>query len=284
MNPASPLQLPLQRVTVTRQNLLALGCAVLCTALLAACGGSSDNPAPKRDAAQQTLDRAFGAQATSIERARVSADVRLDPDGLLKVGGPLALRVEGPFAAPSGRTPARFDLAFVTTLGGDRFRGSAISTGRRSYLQLDDRVYALGSGRRRAQAAPKSPPGLRSLGIDPLRWVKNVKDEGRADVGGVPTTRLTGDVDSVALLADLAALLDKAGGAASFLTPKLLAQIGAAVKSAKVDIWTGADDDIVRRIAVDLRFAFKPSQSPIVGLDGCEPEVCLPVRAVELAG
>jgi hypothetical protein len=194
--------------------------------------------------------------------------VRLDPDGLLKVGGPLALRVQGPFAAPSGRTPARFDLAFVTTLGGDRFKGSAISTGRRSYLQLDDRVYALGSGRRRAQAAPKSHPGLKSLGIDPLRWVKNVKDEGRADVGGVPTTRLAGDVDSVALLADLAALLDKAGGAASFLTPKLLAQIGAAVKSAKVDIWTGADDDIVRRIAVDLRFAFKPSQSPIVGLDG----------------
>jgi hypothetical protein len=268
LNPASPLQLPLQRVTLARQNLLALGCAVLCTALPAACGGSSGNPAPKVDAAQATLDRALGAKATSIERARISADVRLDPQGLLKVGGPLVLRVKGPFAAPRGRTPARFDLAFVTTLGGDNFKGSAISTGRRSYLQLDDRVYALDAGRRRARAAPKSHPGLKSLGIDPLHWVKNVMDEGREDVGGVATTHLAGDVDSAALLADLAALLDKAGGTASFLTPKLLAQIGDAVKSAKVDIWTGADDDIVRRVAVDLRFAFKPAQSPIVGLDG----------------
>jgi hypothetical protein len=260
--------LPLQRVTLTRQNLLALGCAVLCTVLPAACGGSSDNPAPKRSAAQQKLERALGAKATSIERARISADVRLDPQGLLKVGGPLVLRVKGPFAAPRGRTPARFDLAFVTTLGGDNFRGSAISTGRRSYLRLDDRVYGLDSGRRRSTAAPTSHPGLKSLGIDPLRWAKNVQDRGRSTSGGVATTHLAGDVDAQAMLADLAALLDKAGGAASFLTPKLLAQVGAAVKSAKFDILTGADDDIVRALKVDLTFAFKPAESPIVGLDG----------------
>lgn len=243
---------------------------MLCTALPAACGGSSDNPAPKPDAAQRTLDRAFGAKATSIERARISADVRLDPQGLLKIGGPLVLHVKGPFAAPRGRTPARFDLAFVTTLGGDRFKGSAISTGERSYLQLDDRVYGLDAGRRRATPAPRSHPGLKSLGIDPLHWAKNVEDRGRGRVtaDGVATTHLAGDVDAPAMLADLAALLDTAGGAAGFLTPKLLAQVGAAVKSARFDLLTGADDGIVRALQADLTFAFKPAQSPIVGLDG----------------
>jgi hypothetical protein len=249
--------------------LLALGCTLLCAALLAACGGSGDKTAPEASSAQRTLERTFGARATSIRRARIAGEVRLDPEGLLKVGGPIALHVEGPFAAPSGHRPARFGLAFVATLGGDRFKGTAISTGARSFLRLDDTTYALDAGRRSAKAAPKSHPGLKALGIDPLHWISNVEDRGSAKVGGVDTTRLQGDVDTRALLSDVGRLLDMAGGGAGgFLTPALVTEIGKAVKSARVDVWTGADDDILRQIAVDVRFAFKASQSPIVGLDG----------------
>jgi hypothetical protein len=249
--------------------LLALGCTLLCAALLVACGGSGDKAASNGSSAQRTLERTFGARATSIRRARIAGEVRLDPEGLLKVGGPLALRVKGPFAAPSGHRPARFGLAFVATLGGDRFKGTAISTGARSYLTLDDTTYALDAGRRSARTAPKSHPGLEALGIDPLRWITHVEDKGSATVGDVATTRLQGDVDTRALLADIGKLLDKAGGGAgSFLTPELVKQIGDAVKSARVDVWTGADDDVLRQIAVDVRFAFKDAQSPIVGLDG----------------
>jgi hypothetical protein len=256
---------------VTRSRLraiLVLGCALLCTALLAACGGSDDGQqAPAPTAAEAKLQKTFGAASTSIERASIIGQVRLDPEGLLKVGGPIALRVQGPFVAPSGRTPARFALGFVATLGGDKFRGRAISTAERSFLTLDDKPYALGDREPRATAAPKSHPGLRSLGVDPLDWIANVTDGGAAKIGDEDTTRLTGDVNAKALLADVGRLLDTAG-AASFITPELLDQIAGAVKSAKVDLWTGAEDDILRQITVDVRFAFERSQSPIVGLDG----------------
>lgn len=262
--------MPLQR-HVTRPRLratLALACVLLCTALLAACGGSGDDDkGAEPTSAQAKLQKTFGAASTSIERARIVGQVRLDPEGLLKVGGPIALRVSGPFAAPSGRTPARYALAFVATLGGDRFRGRAIATAERSFLTLDDKPYALGARRPRATPAPERHPGLRSLGVDPLDWIENVEERGAAQIGDEDTTRLSGDVDARALLADVGRLLDTAG-AGSFITPELLGQIAGAVKSAKVDLWTGAGDDILRQITVDVRFAFERSQSPIVGLDG----------------
>jgi hypothetical protein len=52
-------------------------------------------------------------------------------------------------------------------------------------------------------------------------------------------------------------------------TPQLRRQIGDAVKSAQADVWSGADDKLLRQLAVVITFAFKDSsQSPIPGLDG----------------
>ena len=89
-------------------------------------------------------------------------------------------------------------------------------------------------------------------------------------VGGAETERIGGTVNVPRLLADLGTLLDKAGGTgSSFLDPQLRAQIGDAVKSAKADVWTGAEDKLLRQLAVVVTFAFKDaSQSPIPGLDG----------------
>jgi hypothetical protein len=254
---------------VTPRSLIAVACALLCSAALAACG-SDKSAAPKATGARATLEKTFGASATSIDRARVAADVKLAPEGLLKLGGPIALKVNGPFAAATASAPSRFDLAFLATLGGQQFRGGAISTGTRSFLRLDDQAFTMGRQRQRRRSGGSGKhPGLQALGIDPLRWVKNVRAAGSERVAGVDTTHLTGDVDAQRLLADVGALLDKAGGkAGAILSPDLLRQIGDAVTSAKVDIWTGAGDSVLRQLAVAVRFAFKAAQSPIVGLDG----------------
>jgi hypothetical protein len=248
--------------------LVALACALLCAAALAACGGDKDSAAPKATGPRATLEKTFGASATSIDRARLAAGVKLAPEGLLKLGGPIAVKLSGPFAAPTASAPSRFDLAFVATLGGQKFRGSALSTGTRSFLRLDDQAFTM-ARKRRAGGTAGRHPGLKALGIDPLRWVTNVRDAGSERVAGVDTTHLRGNVDAHRLLVDVGALLDKAGGkAGSVLSPELLTQIGNAVTSAKVDIWTGTGDNILRQLAVAVRFAFKAAESPIVGLDG----------------
>jgi hypothetical protein len=256
----------------TLRALLVIACSGLCAVLLA-CGGSHTTS----DAgAERTLKQTFGTSTSSIERGRVAATLSLEPEGLLKLGGPISVRLSGPFAAPARRDLPRFDLAFLATLAGQRFRGSAISTGRKGFLKLDGRTYAvedafvarLRKGLGKAAAEPQA--GLKALGIDPLRWITNPERKGQERVGGAQTERIGGAVNVPRLLADLGTLLDRAGGTgASFLNPRLRTQIGDAVKSAKVDVWTGADNKLLRQLAVVVTFAFKDSsQSPIPGLDG----------------
>lgn len=251
--------------------LLVIACALLCSALIAACGGSGGGGrTTKPTGPEAALEKTFEAGSTSIDRARVVASVRLDPKGLLELGGPIALRVTGPFAAASSAGPSRFALAFLATLGGQKFNGAVISTGAKRFLKLDENIYTLGARSQKPGASAGEPhPGLKSLGIDPLPWITNPRDRGTERVAGVDTRRIAGDVDAQRMLADVSKLLDNAGGdASSFLSPQLLKQIGDAVRSAKVDVWTGGDDSILRQIAVDMTFAFKSAQSPIVGLDG----------------
>lgn len=258
----------------TPRILLALACGLLCAAVLAACGGSGgDEPSARR-----TLRESLGTSAKSIDRGRLSATLRLDPEGLLKLGGPISVRLSGPFAAPTRRSLPRFDLAFLATLAGQRFTGSAISTGSRGYVRLGGGTYAIDGAtmarlrREAAGAAAEPQAGLRSLGIDPLRWIGDPERRGRERVGGVETERIAGKVDVRRLLADLGTLLRNAGGAGggeTLLTPQLRDRIAAAVRSAKVDLWTGADDRLLRQIAVAVVFAFEDGrQSPIPGLDG----------------
>lgn len=251
--------------------LLVLAAALLCVTALAACGGSDDT---KDASAEETLEQTFGASAKEIERGRVTANLRLEPEGLLKLGGPISLRLTGPFAAPARRDLPRFDLAFRATLAGQQFDGSALSTGRKAFVKLDGRTYAIDdefvSELRKdlGGVADKPQTGLKTLGIDPLRWIRNPQSKGEETVGGVKTERIGGDVNTKNLLADIGKLLNKARGGEGLLTPGLRAQIAEAVKSAKVDIWSGTDDHILRQLAVVATFAFKAGQSPIQGLDG----------------
>lgn len=269
------------------RTLAAAACALLSAALLGACGGSDSK---EEESPRRTLQQALGTSTTAIERGRLSATFRLDPEGLLKLGGPISVRLTGPFAAPTRRSMARFDLAFLATLGGQQFSGSAISTGRRGFVRLDDRAYALSDrevaklrrGAGEAAANPKA--ALRSLGIDPVRWIRNPQRKGEQRIAGVPTVRIAGTVDARRLLADVGRLLERAGGGGGgVLTPQLRTRIAEAVKSSKVDVWTGAKDKLLRQIAVVVTFAFDDgAQSPIPGLDG--GRIALRARLDDLNG
>ena len=244
-------------------------CGVLCAAALAACGADQGD-----STATKAISQTFGASATSIERGKVDARLQLEPEGLLAIGGPIGLKVAGPFSV-TGSAPPRFDLAFAATLAGEHYQGAIISTGKKGFVKLDNRAYSIDDAfvsmlRGKTHKVKKS--GLKdSLGIDPSSWISNPQMKGNEQVSGVETQRIGGDVNVSRLLADIAKLLDKVGGSSSkesFLTPALRKQITAAVKSAKVDVWTGAEDKILRQIAVAIQFAFPTDvKPPIAGLE-----------------
>jgi hypothetical protein len=108
-------------------------------------------------------------------------------------------------------------------------------------------VLPAGSLQQSGGAAGVSP--LTSLGVRPRSWFTNVRDAGSADVGGVPVQHLTADFDAARAFADLQELAAKSGPAAQVpdTTQKTLAD---AVKQAKVDLYTGKSDRVLRKLTV----------------------------------
>jgi hypothetical protein len=112
---------------------------------------------------------------------------------------------------------------------------------------------------------------LSSLGLDPRQWLTNPKNEGEAKVGDDDTIKITGGVNVNKLLDDVNQALKKTRelgvqgteSLPSQLTAAQKKEIADAVKDPKVEIYTGKDDKILRRMVVALGVvAPKDSSSP----------------------
>ncbi len=235
-------------MTAARRTILLLPAA--CAVLAAGCGGGGGD-APQPDAAT-VLARALGPSAPVVRRARL--DLRIDVRGaaLPGLGAPLALTLDGPFseAARAGQA-ARYDLDLRLRTGAGSARLGSISTGDRAWLVLGDEAYALATPPAAAAGPGPDRPGLRGLGVDPRRWLRGARVTGSATLDGARVDRLEAGVDPGPLLADVRALLGRAGGAAA-------AGGGAApapaVRSARAELLAGRRDHVLRRVDVDVRY------------------------------
>lgn len=242
--------------------------AIAAALSLAACGGGDDDA---RSSAREVLEQTFGATAERIDNARLSGSVTLEPAGLLAVGGPIELRMSGPYAAARRGQIARLRLSLRALLANQRFEGALLSTGRRAYLRLDDRTYeidrAFVARLRELSDEPRDPGRRTTFGLAPLRWVEQPELRGSERIGGVQTTRVAGEIDVARLLADLAQLLERADF--DLLTPQLRRELVTAVDGATVEIWSGAQDRIVRQLRAVVDFSFKDGQPRLIpGLEG----------------
>ena len=275
-----------------RRALLALLCLALGATLLSACGGNDEDKAPKRDdAAQRLLGQTFATPAAAVKNARMRFTFRLDPEGLLKLGGPIKLNLSGPFAAPRTGELPRFDTDFATTLATHRFTGALRSTGGQAFISLDGRPYRIDRAsvsRLRAGLGAQTPSrrtGLRALGIDPRRWILKPRANGTTTVDGVPVTRVSGAINLARLLEDLDSFLTKAGGSAAaggFLSPATRREFADALDSSNVDILAGASDHVLRELRIVAKFTFKKQGglTPIPGLAGGRLEIRLALAGV----
>jgi ABC-type amino acid transport substrate-binding protein len=255
-------------MTRSLRGILLLACLAAAAVLLAACGGDGkQEPTPA-----EILGQTFRSSASAIEDGRLNLSFRLDPEGLLAVGGPVRFTLDGPFRAPRAGRLTQFDIDFVATLAEKEYAGSVLSTGTKVLVTLDDGTYRVDDAtvaRLRRPASGRA--GVPVTGFDPLRWIGAPQRRADERVAGVDTIRIGGRLNVVALLADLDGLLRKAGGSqtgSALLAPKLRRQIAAAVESSTVDIWTGAKDKVLRQLAVKILFFFKDGSSPLQALNG----------------
>lgn len=233
---------------------------------LGACGGDDV-------AAQPAPDVLAGSFGKAPRSGKLDLRVAFDGKDLTAVQGPFKLALQGPFAAGrDGRLP-RFALGAHLEAGGRALSGGAISTGSAGWLTFAGRAFALDrstfAGLRAAYGRDRERGGgqsLEALGIDPADWLAAPRKVGEETIGGTRTVHVTATVDVPAVLEDISRVLSRAdaagavgaagaAGAPGALTAEQRAGVRRSVARTSVDVYAGAEDGILRRLNLQVRFA-----------------------------
>jgi hypothetical protein len=246
-------------------RLLPLLIALLSLGLLVGCGGGSGDKADSSTDVNQLLKDTFSGKK-DIKSGKL--DLALNADS---GGQSFAVKVTGPFESQgSGKLP-KLDIDASLEGSGQSFQAGVTSTGDKGFVSYGGTDYAVppavfqqfkaGFEQSATKSGGNGNQSLATLGIDPTKWLTNAKNEGNAKVGDTDTVKITGDVDVSKLLDDVNTALQKIrsiGGAQAAQLPDQLSaadkkQAEDAIKALNVEIYTGAEDKILRRMVVTMK-------------------------------
>lgn len=236
-------------------------------ALVAACGSEAGQPASASSDTSQLLRDTF-QNLSKMKSADVGLQLRLDSPS---AQGPVTAAVTGPFAGTGDGKLPRFAFAATLSAAGHSERVGATWTGEKAFITLQNTAYAVSdlvakqfaAGYEQALRSNKAKQAkggllLSSLGIDFTKWLKDARNAGTAQVGDAKTVKITGQADIPRVVDDIGRISQRAqslglpgtSGTSAQLTPQQKQQLEQAIKSVAVQIYTGADDRILRRLVV----------------------------------
>jgi hypothetical protein len=255
---------------VSLRRLLGL-VAVLAMALVpSACGSGSGDAGSAGD----LLKRASRETAKSAD---VKVELEAELKGVDEVNGPLKLKLEGPYRSNGAAALPDLDWRMHAEGAGKSFDARLITVRDNAYIEYQGATYEVGtqlisSLTAQLQRNRTDPKELRSLGLDASGWIEDA-DVSDAEVGGVATKRISGDVDVRKMLEGIGRLLAKDPSAAR-LPESTIDEIADAVKEAHVETDVGRDDGIMRRSSAELRFEVPEARrAGAKGLEGGELKV-----------
>ena len=237
----------------------------LLTLGLAGCGGD-DEAADSSTDVDKLLEETFAAARRSSRAASASRSTSSSDAG----DQPLKVSISGPFQSQGeGRLP-QLDLDASLEGAGQSLSGGVITTADAGFVSFGDDTYEVagpvyeqfkaGYEQAAKESSGEQDQSLATLGVDPRRWLTNAQNEGESKVGDTETIKITGDVDVPKLLDDVNGALEKIrslGVQGSDQIPDKLTdaekqQTAEAIDELSVEIYTGAEDRILRRIVVTL--------------------------------
>ena len=235
-------------------------------ALVAGCGGD-DEAADSSTDVDALLEETF-AGGKAIDSGRISLALDVSSE---KQGQPLKVSISGPFQSQGkGRLP-QIDLDASLEGAGQSLSGGVITTPDAGFVTIGDATYEVagpvyeqfkaGYEQAAKDSSGKQDQSLATLGVDPRRWLTNAQNAGASKVGDTETIKITGDVDVPKLLDDVNGALEKVRGLGvqgsdqlpDKLTEAEKRETAEAVDDLSVEIHTGAEDRILRRIVVTLQ-------------------------------
>ena len=266
-----------------------------------ACGGGGHNKQAAAVKSPAKLVSTSFAASDTINSGRVSLALELRLDGLKQLGGkPISLAVSGPFSRDAGGIST--DLAATISAASASAKIDFVRVAKTSYLGIDGTFYELPAGGLEklmtggvtgasgiagiagvtgvtgvtgllgASGSSGVTPRLRatvslgSLGIDPRSWLTGAHMAGQKTVGGVLTDHLAAQIDIANVLNDISKLIGGSAGTGSASTStSVLELVQSAITTAKVDIYTGVADHIIREFDLHIAFSVPSLAAGVLG-------------------
>jgi hypothetical protein len=232
--------------------------ALIALLALAGCGGGND------EEASGLLERGF---STDVRSGYATVDAKLELEGLDGFGGPLRLRLDGPFEVVAGAPTElpNLDMDFQASGAGREVSGRLVLTPLNAWVEYGGTAYEVGeelwARARQAlrEGSEGQPQTFAEAGIDPLDWVDDAEVQGEQRVSGVRTTRVSGTLDMEALLRDSNEL-----AGSERLPERTLDDVEEVIEDVEFDAWIGADG-IWRRMATEIAFEVPEEKRDSVG-------------------
>jgi hypothetical protein len=234
-----------------------LGLVLAVALVLAACGGGDGGDEDPQPLLNETFGNAIQSGTFDLD-FKIEASGGDDPGSFeAKLGGPfqgqgdafplfdidVSVKAEGGSQdlSGSGGLTSTSGKAFVNFQGTDyavdqELYDQYVST----YTQLQDQSDSQGQGL------------LATLGINPGRWLTDLKNDGTEEIEGTETIHISGEADVPALIEDLKTIATSAGSAAGNLNPEEFDRLSDTIESADLDVFTGEDDHLLRRLEASL--------------------------------
>jgi hypothetical protein len=249
------------------RSLLLLLVAALSLGLLAGCGGGDDSGGKEASSStdvNELLKDTFSGDET-IKSGKLGLNATLNA-----AGQAFTLKLSGPFqSSGEGKLP-QADFDATAGFAGQTLELGLTGTEDQAFVRYGDTEYEIpgpvfkqiqAQYEQQAKQGGGESQSLASLGIDPTKWLTNAKNAGEAKVGDTDTIKITGDVDVPKLLDDVNTAIEKlrsaGGGSAAGLPDQLSEQdkqeAAKAIKDVSVEIYTGADDRLLRRMLIALK-------------------------------
>jgi hypothetical protein len=252
--------------------------SALLIAVLVGCGGGDSssggkaatgkNAAPNSPEVKKLLRQTFGPNAKA-KSGNVSAVVDITVKGAPRYKQPVQVSVVGPFSDAAGQPEAKLDVSL--SLRGGILGGDMYLKGDKAYIGLGSTAYEVPASIATPLRAPLGQGGntldelLGVFSINPDRWAKNPRIVGNERVSGIDTIHGTADINTKNLFLDLATLAKRLTslritditGLPRKVDAPTRAALSRSVKSASGDVYTGAQDHVLRR--AKLNVLLKPS-------------------------
>jgi hypothetical protein len=220
---------------------------LLAALALASCGGGGEESAT--DILSETAD--------NLGEIR-SGDLSLELLFSAKEGERQGFRLEGPFSLEGGEL-LEAELDYVQIAGAEEAQVKFISTGGKAFVEVDGTAYELPPelvAEIKEATADLETDGLGER-IELGNWIENPKRAEGGTVGGADTDRIAADLSLVNVVNGLMEIA--AGFRGTESPPKVEGQsadqLRRAVDAARIDVFTGKKDRLLRRLVISIEFS-----------------------------